>query len=118
MKQLIRFTSLFIVLILFSQSAFASVASMRARIPQVVKLKDSGHIGEKRDGLLGVVKSSPEASKVVAEENKDRLEVYKTRASSQGHPLPTFMKVMGDERIKKEKSGRYIQDAAGSWKKK
>ena len=103
----------------FGSSAFADLDSMRSRVPQIVALKDKGLIGEKADGLLGTVgNGTPQAMALVAAENKDRLSVYKTRAKSQGHDLPTFMKVMGTERIKQEPSGRFIQNAQGSWVKK
>ncbi len=98
--------------------AFADINSMRARVPQVAELKDKGSIGEQLDGLLGVVSGGGGADSVVAAENADRLSVYKDRAKSQGVDLATFMKVMGEERIKGEKSGRHVQDAQGKWIKK
>ena len=110
------------ILVLFltmgSSISLADLASMRARVPQIIALKDKGVIGEKLDGLLGVVKASSKAKSVVKAENKDRLSVYKKRAKKGGTSLPTFMKVMGEERIKKEKPGRFIQNAQGSWVKK
>lgn len=94
------------------------MASMRARIPEVVDLKDKGVVGEQLDGLLGVVNGVGSADAVVRAENADRLAVYKERARSQGVDLPTFMKVMGEERIKQEKAGRHVQNAQGQWMKK
>lgn len=98
--------------------AFADMDSMRARVPQVVELKEKGAVGEQLDGLLGVVSGGGSADSVVKAENADRLSVYKDRAKSQGVDLATFMKVMGEERIKQEKPGRHVQDASGQWKKK
>lgn len=104
--------------VLFSLPALAGIDSMRARIPQLVELKDKGAVGEQKDGLLGVVSDAAGADSVVNGENADRLSVYKDRAKSQGVDLATFMKVMGEERIKQEKSGRYVHDAQGRWTKK
>lgn len=98
--------------------AFANLDAMRARVPELVELKDKGAVGEQLDGLLGVVNASGSADAVVRAENADRLSVYKDRAKSQGVDLTTFMKVMGEERIKQEKSGRYVQDAQSRWIKK
>lgn len=98
--------------------ALADINAMRERIPQVVELKEKGAIGEQLDGLLGVVSGAAGADGIVKAENADRLSEYKGRAKSQGVDLATFMKVMGEERIKKEKSGRYVQDAQGRWTKK
>lgn len=99
-------------------SAVADLESMRARVPRIIELKDQGTVGEKLDGLLGVVSSSGEAQSVVTAENADRLEVYKERAKQGSVGLETFMKVMGDERIAKEKPGRMVQDKQGNWTKK
>lgn len=110
--------TLWILCLLFSGSVFADLESMKARVPKLVELKERGLIGEKRDGMVGVVKDGGDAASVVAAENKDRLEVYQARAKESGVALPTFMKVMGEERTKKESSGRFIQNEKGEWAKK
>ncbi len=107
-----------ILFVFLAVPALANLDAMRARVPQVVELKDKGAVGEQLDGLLGVVNGAGGADSVVREENGDRLSVYKDRAKSQGVDLTTFMKVMGEERIKGEKPGRYVQDAQGKWTKK
>ena len=60
------------------------------------------------------------AAAVVKAENKDRMDVYKKRAKQNKPPmkLSDFMKIMGAERIKKEKPGRYVEAANGKWIKK
>lgn len=94
--------TLLLVSLVWSQLGFANLEAMRARIPKIIDLKNSKQICETEDGLLKAIGGSGDATSVVTEENKDRLEVYKKRAKEQGHPLPTFMKVMGTERIKKQ----------------
>jgi uncharacterized protein YdbL (DUF1318 family) len=97
-----------------------ALSAMKERVPALVKAKDAGQIGEKRDGLVGLVsESAPAAVKaLVEEENKNRLEVYKARAAEQGQDLEVFMRVMGDSRVDNEKSGRFVQKFDGSWAKK
>lgn len=109
-------STLWIAILMISSPALADIASMRARIPQIVTAKDNGWVCEKVDGLLKAV--DPKASGLVKAENKDRLHTYKVRAKKQKHSLTTFMKVIGVERIKKEKSGRFVENGQGKCIKK
>lgn len=110
--------TLFVALAVLAGTAHADLESMRARVPKVVELKDKGLVGEQPDGLLGVVSDGGDAASVVADENKDRLEEYKKRAAEQGQSVETLMKVLGEARIRNEKSGRFIKGGAGGWAKK
>jgi uncharacterized protein len=105
-------------LVLFAGTGWADMASMRDRLPKLVELKNQGLVGEKLDGTVGTVKDDAGAASVVAAENQDRLSIYQERARQSKVGLPEFLKVMGEERIKKEPSGRFVQDASGSWKRK
>lgn len=93
---------------------------MKVRAVQIVQAKDAGKIGERPDGLLGLVKSNADAAtqRMVDDENADRQSIYASRASQQGQSLDVFMRVMGDSRIDQEKSGRFVQKTDGSWHKK
>jgi|GEM_PF-2137124 len=98
-----------------------ALSAMKERVPALVKAKDAGLIGEKRDGLVGLVSDAdaPAAVKtLVEEENRNRRSVYEVRATEQGKDLEVFMRVMGDSRIDNEKAGRFIQKFDGSWAKK
>jgi uncharacterized protein YdbL (DUF1318 family) len=110
--------TLAVTMLLFATVAKADLESLKARVPVIVSLKEKGQVGEKPDGLLGVIKSDPKVQAIVDAENKDRMEVYKERAANQGQDLETLMKVLGDARLRSEKPGRMIQDAAGTWLKK
>lgn len=105
-------------LTILSNSAWADIDSMKARIPQVVELKEQGKIGEQPDGYLGVVEASPEASKIVAEENSDRKEEYAKRAAAKGQKVEELAVVLGTARIRDEKAGRFVRKTDGSWTKK
>jgi uncharacterized protein YdbL (DUF1318 family) len=107
-----------LILVLTAASSFADLESMRARIPDVVKMKDLGLIGEQADGFLGVVSDKEGAASVVAAENADRKEEYSKRAASQGQTAEVFGAVIGSAKVRDEKPGRFVKDAAGQWKKK
>jgi len=92
---------------------------MAARVGKVIEAKQKGLVGEQRDGLLGVIPAgNAEAQSLAAEENADRMEVYRQRAKDQSYKVENFQRVMGDEKIQKAQPGTYVQDAAGNWVKK
>lgn len=113
MKTFVTVTAVLFVAI----PSFADMDSMRARVPQIVELKDKGLIGEKADGFLGVVKNEGGAQGVVDAENADRREEYGKRAAGQGQTVDVLSKVLGEARVRQEKEGRMINDGGG-WKKK
>ncbi len=98
--------------------AVADIESMKQRAPKLAEIKDQGFIGEKPDGLVGLVKPNSEVEALVTAENDDRMEIYRERAAQGGHPLATFMKVMGEARIKNEKPNRYVMNGNGEWVRK
>lgn len=111
--------NLFLLLsVLFAPMAFADLEAIKARLPKLVELKDQGLLGEQPDGLVGVIKSTPEAEEIARAENKDRMAVYNERAAAQGQSVETLMRVLGEARIRQEKTGRQFKDASGSWVKK
>lgn len=98
-----------------------ALSAMKERVPELVRAKESGAVGEKRDGLVGLVNessASTAAKALIEEENKNRRTVYEARAKEQGKDLEVFMRVMGDSRIDNEKPGRFIQKFDGTWSKK
>jgi len=120
-KNILLMLSVLSVSYLSVSTAFADLAAMKARVPALVKAKEAGLVGEQADGLVGVIseaKGNTSVESLIAEENEDRMEVYRNRASQQDQELGVFMKVMGEARTEGEKKGRFIQGADGSWKKK
>jgi uncharacterized protein YdbL (DUF1318 family) len=117
MKRALILCSVISSVIGFAWEARADLEAMKARVPKIVELKDSGCIGERPDGLLGVTdKQCAGAKETVDAENEDRREVYKERAKE--HDLTTFQQIMGEARMKKEPAGRKVLDASGKWKTK
>ncbi|NBX92368.1 MAG: DUF1318 domain-containing protein [Proteobacteria bacterium] len=99
-------------------ACWGDIESMKARLPEIIDLKDKGLIGEQPDGYLGVVKDQDGAAAIVAAENADRREEYNKRAKSQGQTVEVFGKVIGGAKTRDEKSGRFVRDGAGTWLKK
>lgn len=91
---------------------------MLQRTPQIRALKTSGVIGEKADGLLGLVKASPENNALVDAENADRKAVYAGIARSSGTSAANVASRRALQIIEQASSGDWLQGAAGKWYQK
>ncbi|WP_354624691.1 YdbL family protein [Psychromonas sp. MME2] len=77
--------------------------------------KELGLIGEKKNGLLGVVKESSEAATLVKEINEKRLVEYKKIAAKNSMSLEQVAILAGDKTISKTAPGQYIENSSGQW---
>jgi uncharacterized protein YdbL (DUF1318 family) len=75
-------------------------------------------VGEKADGYLGVIKSSPEVNALVSRINKARRQHYEDIARRNGTSVDVVEKLAGKKAIEKTPSGQYVQLPPGSWVKK
>jgi hypothetical protein len=106
---------------------------MGARIADTDRLRDSGAVGEGKDGLLSPREKtlSPDDKKVIAMENENRLTVVKgmakaiirvNRAQETPENLNQVMPQATDQfagiRRDSAKKGWWIQDANGNWGRK
>lgn len=93
-------------------------ARMRARLPEIIKLKAQGIVGEDNQGYLAVLKNAGEQQEVVDAENQDRRKIYAAIAKKQG----TTPVLVGQRRAmkiaQKADSGTMIQDTSGNWRQK
>lgn len=102
-------------------------ASMKQRYGRLNPWFQSGAIGYKSDGLIGIrdlkalpVKDRNAAKRLVAEENEDRNALYREIASANGHPewegeiRSTFARRWPE----KAAPGTWVQDGAGKWKQR
>ena len=82
--------------------------------------KADGWIGEKPDGYLGLVRNDAPADvkALVNDVNAKRRSRYQQIANQQGAPLAEVEKVGGQTAIDKTRSGHYVMDASGRWRKK
>lgn len=85
----------------------------------VESAKSQGLVGERQDGLLGVVASpTPELRKLVETINAERIEKYKGIAERRGTNLESVQAFAGKKLIDGASPGEYIQSASGGWQKK
>jgi uncharacterized protein YdbL (DUF1318 family) len=75
-------------------------------------------VGEKADGYLGVVKSSPEVNALVSRINKARRQYYEDIAKRNGTSVDVVEKLAGKKAIDKTPAGQYVQLPPGSWVQK
>lgn len=81
--------------------------------------KAAGQVGERPDGMLGIVgASTPTLEALVKDVNARRLEVFRGIAVKNGQSLAAVQAVSGEEFIARTPRGQYIMDAGGKWIKK
>nr|MBF0221461.1 YdbL family protein [Desulfobulbaceae bacterium] len=109
-------------LFFLSSNVFAETATdlkerMKARLPEINQLKDSGVIGETYTGFLSIIGSASDNA-VVSAENDDRKKVYSAIAKQQG----TTPDLVGNRRAlqiyQNAAPGTLLQDDKGTWYKK
>ncbi|MFT6348630.1 MAG: hypothetical protein ACJAYB_001639 [Psychromonas sp.] len=77
--------------------------------------KQQGLVGERMNGLLGVVETFQEAKELVNSINAQRLAVYKKIAEKNAMTIDQVSVLAGEKAIKKTPKSQYIQNAAGQW---
>jgi len=90
---------------------------MAVRIPALTTLKNTGVIGENNKGYLEF-RGTKQSAKLIQDENKDRVIVYKAIAKKQG----VSPDLVGQRRAKmiadKGRTGQLFQKKDGTWYKK
>ncbi len=112
MKKFLLFAMAFVAF-----AATAEIESMKARLPTIIDMKSKGLVGEQPDGYLGVIKNEGGAQAVANAENSDRKAEYTKRAAAQGQTVEVLAGVLGEARVRQEKSGRFVRQKDGSWVK-
>lgn len=101
--------------------------SMQARNGQLAPLYTSGAVGLTRDGLVALrdanavpLAQRAQANQLVAEENKDRSQLYKEIARANNHPEweGEIRSTFAQRWIDKAQGGWYVQKVSGEWAKK
>lgn len=79
--------------------------------------KAAGYVGERPDGLLGIVVPNPpeEIPDAVETINAERLERYRAIAVKNNVPLEEVQAAAGAELINRTPTGQYIMTPAGRW---
>lgn len=84
-------------------------------------LRATGQVGERPDGLMGLVSSSAPASirQRMEAVNQARLQLYRQRAAEAGQSLQTYQAIAGQKIIQGSVGpGEYFMDASGQWVRK
>jgi len=101
-----------------AESAAAIRQRMEQRLPQIDDLKAKGAIGENNRGLLEVRAAAGNAAAVVSEENRDREAVYALIAQQTGATADSVGRARAKQIAASARSGVWVQDESGAWKKK
>ena len=113
--------------VLIALACLFALAAPVAMAPPAVALeadlaeaKSDGLIGERPDGLVAAVSSSPSSAieQLVAKINQKRMAEYRQIAERTGTPVKAVQARAGRTLIQNLSSGQYFQDAAGRWRQK
>jgi uncharacterized protein YdbL (DUF1318 family) len=81
--------------------------------------KSQGLVGERPDGMLGVVSaSSPDVQALVENTNAERLAKYQSIAAKNGTAVDQVQALAGKKLVESTPPGQYIMTSAGGWQKK
>jgi len=107
--KMMRMLSVFVALAAMGSAAFAL---------DLQSAKMQGLVGEKTDGYIGAVSSTPEAAALVQTINAQRQQAYQGISKENGQPLSVVQGLAAKKLYEKLQGGEYYQAADGSWKKK
>ena len=89
------------------------------RDPAYQSARESGQVGEKADGYLGIVgNATPALRRMVDDINIRRRAVYAERARSEGATLEEYAFTAGCLAISRTSTGEMYQAPNGSWTKR
>jgi hypothetical protein len=82
--------------------------------------KAAGQVGERPDGLLGLVQAQAPADvrSLVSRVNEERRKQYEQVARSTGRSLPEVQAVAGQRLIGATPAGQYVMEGGGRWVKR
>jgi hypothetical protein len=82
--------------------------------------KDQGLVGERPDGLVGVVDASAgvDIRALVDAVNRQRLDRYAAIAAETGSTIEEVQAVAGAQLVDRTPRGQYVMDAGGGWFRK
>lgn len=86
----------------------------------LAEAKADGLVGERLDGLVGIVVAdpSPELKQMVETVNDRRLKEYRQIAEETDAPLEAVQQRAGRQLIQRLNAGEYFTDASGRWRQK
>ncbi len=113
MKKIVKTISLTLIAIVFSVSVALAGLTVDAA-------KSQGLVGERPDGLLGIVSSqaSEELQTLVSITNEERIIRYQAVAAKNGIDIEQVKVLTGKKLISATAKGEYFMDASGNWQRK
>ena len=101
-------------------AALALLIAPAAAADALDNAKAAGYVGERTDGMLGLVKKDAPADvkALIASVNAKRRESYASIAKKNGTTVAAVASLAGEKAIARTKPGNFIQDASGRWVKK
>lgn len=110
-KMMTKITTGLMALFIAVPLAFAAMS--------VETAKQQGLVGERNDGMLGIVAApTAELKDMVDNINAERKEKYQRIAEKRGTSIDAVQAYAGKKLIEKAGPGEYIQNAGGGWQKK
>lgn len=92
-----------------------AVISLPAMALDLQIARGQGIVGEKLDGFVAAIKTTPEATALVSQVNELRKVEYAKISKQNGQPIDVVAKIAAVEIIKKLPSGAKYQDGSGKW---
>jgi uncharacterized protein YdbL (DUF1318 family) len=107
------------VILPLALTALAFTATMALAGLSVEAAKKQGLVGERTDGMLGIVSApTPELTQLVDTTNAQRLDKYKEIAKKRGTDLNHVEAYAGKKLISLAAPGEFVMNPAGGWQKK
>lgn len=111
-----------LIVLMLSCAALASAEGEKERMiqraPQIRALKTGGVIGERANGLLGLVKESAADKALVDAENTDRKAVYAEIARGSGGSVTAVANRRALQIVEQASAGDWLQSTDGKWYQK
>jgi len=91
-----------------------------ARAQDLAQAKRDGWLGERIDGLVGVVRAdTPQNIRALADDiNRRRREEYARIAEREGAPVQAVAQLAGERLIERAAPGEWVLGADGNWRQK
>ncbi|PGH53762.1 hypothetical protein CRT60_28365 [Azospirillum palustre] len=112
----------------FNRLALSTLAAglLAVAMPQLALAQDAlaaakaaGQLGERPDGMVGVVPGAPASAQALAQQvNAQRLARYQEIAKGNGTALDKVQAVAGQQLIERTPAGQFVMTAAGEWQRK
>ncbi len=113
-----RFRTLFSSL-LIALAALTFAPAAFAGDPEVDAALESGLVGERVDGYLGIVGDvSPSVRRKVQEINNQRRALYEQRAEENNVSVESYGRVMGEKLVERLDEDQMFMTESGTWERK